>query len=174
MFPADEVSHGLWATRGSGRQNQPGGGRTAGEGSTMRSICARCLAVLAAGVWAGGIVASARAAALTGVPATDGWSATGATSLDNGTYIRGAGNFAFDLYATSYALDPTSSLITSTASDTGFQWLAGDQVLGVGGVVVAGEPAANYGWGNVSGDSINSNLTSSVRIVSKFGVSPAS
>ena len=117
----------------------------------------------------------ALAAELSGNPFADGWAATGKTSLDNGTYIRGAGNFAFDLYATSYALDPASSLIASTAADLGFEWLPGDQILGMGGIVVPGEPAANYGWGNVSGDAINTvNLTTSVRIVSKFGTSPAS
>ena len=136
----------------------------------MRSL----QAALAAVTLGSFLAAASSAAELTGSPVADGWTAAGASSLDNGTYIRGSGNFAFDLYSTAYPLDPTSSLIASTAADTGFEWLAGDQIIGMGGVVVPGEPAANYGWPNVSGDPINSNLTNSVRIVSKFGTSPTS
>ncbi len=118
--------------------------------------------------WTACLIAAAipAQAAIIGDPSADGWTLQG-NSLDNGTYVRGSGNFGFDVYTTSFVIEAGSSLLSKG-------WSIGDTVLGIGGVIATtnGEDA---GWGSAfTGDAVNSNLTSSVRIVSKFGTSPTS
>src|SRR5690606_6053465 len=93
--------------------------------------------------------AVASAGPITGNPAADGWTAQG-NSLAIGTYIRGGGGFNYNVYTTSFTLEAGSPLL-------GGGWQVGDTILAMGGVIV---------------DNASGNLTSSVRIVSKFGNSP--
>ncbi len=81
----------------------------------------------------------------TGNPATDGWDFQG-NSLSASNYIRGAGNFDYGIYTSSFTLGAGSNML-------GGGWSAGDSILGAGGVI-----------NNRTG-----NLTQSVRIVTKFG-----
>jgi hypothetical protein len=81
-----------------------------------------------------------------GNPQTDGWVNNG-NSLASGVYVQGTGNFSFDIYTTSFTLESGSGLI-------GDGWQAGDEIVGLGGVV--------------DHEADNPNLTHSVRIVSKF------
>ena len=106
-------------------------------------------------------------AAITGVPSTDGWDKQG-NSLVQGTYIRGDANFSYDVYTTAFVLDAASPLLSNS---TGFEWQVGDQILGMGGVI--NNAPTGLGW-SVSGNAINSQLTTSYRIVAKFGTSPSS
>ena len=87
----------------------------------------------------------AMASLATGNPQADGW-ALGGRSLDPGIYVRGSGGFDFDIYITAFTLSDTSNLL-------GNNWQAGDAILGLGGVI----------------NTKTTNLTQSVRIVSKFG-----
>lgn len=100
-----------------------------------------------------------------GNPASDPSWMAGSNSLDSGSYIRGAGNFGYDTYSTSYLIPSGSPLVTSG-------WSVGDQVLGVGGSIATND-GFSAGWGAAfTGDAVNSNLTGSARIVAKFGASP--
>ncbi len=100
-----------------------------------------------------------------GNPASDSSWTAGSNSLDSGAYIRGAGNFGYDTYSTSYAIPSGSPLVASG-------WSVGDRVLGVGGSIATND-GISAGWGSAfTGDAVNSNLTTSVRIVAKFGASP--
>jgi len=87
----------------------------------------------------------AMASLATGDPEADGW-VFGGRSLDPDIYVRGNGGFDFDIYTTAFTLSDTSNLL-------GDNWQAGDAILGLGGVINAR----------------TTNLTQSVRIVSKFG-----
>jgi len=71
---------------------------------------------------------SASAITFTGNPATDGWTLHG-NSLSLGTYIRGAGDYGFDTYSTGFTLSASDPLFNGTS------WLAGDQILALGGVM---------------------------------------
>ena len=94
----------------------------------------------------------------TGNPATDGWDRIG-NSLQNGSYIRGSGNFSFDVYRTT--ISPDATLLAATG------WLATDLIIGIGGVIVNTPPA---GWLTATtGADPNFYLDSDVRLVSKFG-----
>jgi hypothetical protein len=115
------------------------------------------------------------ATAISGNPAADTWSFNG-NSLNKNTYIRGGGTFSFDIYTNSFVV---------TAADTGLLakgWSVGDTVVGLGGVIVPNDmTAAHTGWSTDgvtpvanSDNAVNVDLTTSVRIVSKFGVSPTS
>jgi len=111
---------------------------------------------------------TAHAVAITGNPSADsGWTLAG-NSLNNGVYIRGAGNFGYDLYTTSFTVEPGSPLIA-------LGYAVNDLVLGMGGKIQSTD-GVTAGWGSAfTGDPVNTtNLTTSVRIVSKFGVSPSS
>lgn len=66
----------------------------------------------------------AHALPLTGNPVSDGWSFQG-NSLDAGTYIRGTGGWSFGVY---------NDVFTLGAGDAAGNWLAGDQIIGLGGV----------------------------------------
>jgi hypothetical protein len=103
---------------------------------------------------------------VTGDPVADGWTYQG-NSLDNGIYIRGAGNFSFDLYTKVYTVGSTGSFLSMSSP-----WSVGDRVLGVGGVFVP-RTAASAGWPAFAGDPVNSNLDTNVRIVTKYGTSPS-
>jgi hypothetical protein len=67
------------------------------------------------------------AVTVTGNPAADGWSA-GGNSQTLGTYVRGSGGQNFNVYFTEFTLDAGSPLLSAN-------WLVGDQILGLGGVV---------------------------------------
>ena len=93
---------------------------------------------------------TSRAAFLTGDPVANGWFFAG-SSLNAGTYIRGSGNFSFDMYRAQLAAGSGNQL------DTLAGWTTGDIVLGMGGLVTPPTTA---------------NLTTHARIVSKFTSSP--
>ena len=129
---------------------------------TVRLIL-RVLAVVASGLTCHG---TARAELLTGDPSADGW-ALGANSLQAGTYVRGNGNFSYDLFRASYALGSGSPLAAMANP-----WSVGDQVLALGGVV-APTTAAAAGWAAFTGGPVNGKLAANVRVVSKFTSSPS-
>lgn len=106
----------------------------------------------------------------TGNPAADGWTA-GGNSLANGTYIRGSGNFGYTTYVTEFSLTSGHGLLATVGGST---WTVGDDIIGIGGVVDPNTPAGTAnGWGvNYTGDGLNSNYSSSTRMVGKFGTSP--
>ena len=110
--------------------------------------------------------ATARADMLTGDPVADGWSRV-ANSLDNGFYIRGAGNYSFDTYRRDFTVAAGNPLTTMVGA-----WSVGDRVLALGGMFTPTTPVA-AGWPNFSGPSVNSLINGSVRIVGKFGTSPS-
>lgn len=127
-------------------------------------VCAVALLTPNTIVWGG--------VALTGKPFSDtGWSLAG-NSLDSGTYIRGGGNFSFDAYSASFLLESGSALDGIDAN-----WKVGDVILGLGGVFVPNSGlAVDTGWATngLGAVAVNSNISQSLRIVSKFGVSPSS
>lgn len=127
-------------------------------------VCAVALLTPNTIVWGG--------VALTGNPFSDtGWSLAG-NSLDSGTYIRGGGNFSFDAYSASFLLESGSALDGIDAN-----WKVGDVILGLGGVFVPNSGlAVDTGWATngLGAVAVNSNISQSLRIVSKFGVSPSS
>ncbi len=108
--------------------------------------------------------------AQTGNPLSDGWS-SGGHSFKNGNYVRGAGQFSFDMYSTSFTVQSGDAF---TASVGGNSWTAGDQVLALGAVFVASPTATANGWTSYSTGVFNDNITSSLRMVSKFGSDPTS
>lgn len=65
----------------------------------------------------------AHALPITGNPVADGWSFQG-NSLDPGTYIRGTAGWSYGVY---------NDVFTLGAGDAGGNWLAGDQIIGLGG-----------------------------------------
>lgn len=83
---------------------------------------------------------------VSGNPKVDGWSFQG-HSLDAGVFVRGDGDFAFDIYTAAFTLGSGSPLV-------GDGWEVGDEIVAIGGII---DPDDN-----------NPNLTHSVRIVSKF------
>lgn len=89
---------------------------------------------------------SGRAAIVTGNPLADGWGLVG-NSESLGIYVRGSGSFDFDVYTATQILTSGSTLYN------GVDWLSGDTVIGLGGVL----------------NPPNTNLTSSIRIVAKWG-----
>lgn len=124
--------------------------------------------------------ASSLHAQATGNPAADGWTA-GGNSMANGTYIRGGGIFSYTTYGTNFVVAPGSNLISSAGT---FSWNAGDRILALGGVFVTAPTAEDNGWGPGSSystsqstggggsSSINGNITTSMRMIGKFGNSP--
>lgn len=112
-------------------------------------------------------------AAITGNPVADGWSFSG-NSLANGTYVRGEGTFSFDIYSSAFTVQAGSGLVIS---DGAYSWLAGDQVLALGGKFVP-TTASAAGWSSFSpnpysggGVAVNDDVSGSARLVSKFGTS---
>jgi hypothetical protein len=98
------------------------------------------------------------------------------------TYIRGGGIFSYTTYGQRFSV-PAGSPLLSTGQGT-FNWNAGDEVIGLGGVFITAPTAESNGWGPASAYStsqstggggsaaINGNITSSLRMVAKFGTSP--
>lgn len=125
------------------------------------------------------VVSSASAQIVTGNPFADGWSA-GGNSMSNGVYIRGGGLFSYEVYATSFQIQAGSNLLTTVGGST---WSQGDQVVGIGGVFTSSPSAEDNGWGSGSSyntsqatagggsTSINGNISTSLRMVGKFGSS---
>ncbi|HEX4139223.1 MAG TPA: PEP-CTERM sorting domain-containing protein [Candidatus Methylacidiphilales bacterium] len=97
---------------------------------------------------------------LTGDPATDDWTALGLS--DTTYYIDGAASFDVTEYTTAFTLAASSPLITNTVD--GFDWNAGDTIIGVGGVFAAG------GNGSLT---YNMSGAATTRIVVKYGTSSA-
>lgn len=114
---------------------------------------------------------------ITGNPSADaGWTFNG-NSLNNGTYIRGGGTFSYDIYTKSFVVAADDAALISKG------WTAGDTVIGLGGIMVSNDLLAIHdGWATdgvtaVAGSDNTVNgvdFTTSIRIVSKFGVSPTS
>jgi hypothetical protein len=117
----------------------------------MTSMISRLIALVLGTLAVGG---TARADFFVGNPSSSGagadsWLfAKNSLSSADGRYIRGAGNFDFDMYRTQYSVASGDALTTMASA-----WTIGDVVLGMGGVMAV---AANV------------NLTSSIRILSKF------
>lgn len=122
------------------------------------------------------IALSAQAQTVTGNPFADGFG-YGGHSMANGNYIRGGGLFSYNLYSAGFNLTSGSNLLTPVGSST---WNVGDQIIAVGGVFNAAPSESANGWSSGTytpanvGDTVNSNITSSLRMVSKFGSSPTS
>ena len=90
--------------------------------------------------------------------------------MANGTYIRGGGNTDFNLYTTALTVTAGSSLLTNGS----LGWQVGDTVVAMGGVITTTD-GVTAGWGGpFVGDPVNADLTTSERIVAKFGNSPTS
>jgi hypothetical protein len=112
------------------------------------------------------MAASSQAAivSVTGNPLADGFAYCG-NSLDNGTYVRGSGNYGYDAYGAGFSVQAGSNLANGTT------WLAGDTVLAVGGQF-ASVTAAEAGWSAFTGNSVNSLLSTSPsgpKLQAKFG-----
>lgn len=110
-------------------------------------------------------VASSQAA-VTGNPQTDGWTSHG-TSLDNGIYVRGDGNYSYDVYSTALTITANSGLEANAGANS---WLVGDTVLGAGGIFST-TTASESGWGAFTGVGVNSLFSSSSgpKLQAKFG-----
>jgi hypothetical protein len=112
--------------------------------------------------------ASAVAATLSGSPEADGWYHHG-NSLANGNYVRGNGNYAFEMYTTQFTVTDSSVFDISGHDDASYDdyyetnhwskatartWSVGDTVLGIGGVF-NDITAADAGWPSFSGATVN-------------------
>ncbi|HEX4412358.1 MAG TPA: hypothetical protein VH107_01935 [Lacipirellulaceae bacterium] len=119
------------------------------------SLLATCLFAL--------VATHAKATLVAGDPSLDsGWTSSG-NALDKNNYVIGAANFGFDMYTASFAAD------SSLAAAVGSGWSTGDTILAMGGKRQSTNGIA-AGWGiGFGGDPVNSNVTSSARIVAKFG-----
>ncbi len=113
---------------------------------------------------------ASHAFAASGDPLADGFT-YGAHSYQSGSFVGGSGQFSYDLYTKSFTLGSGDALLTTVGGST---WSVGDQVIGIGGVFQNTLPTASAnGWGSAySSTTINTNITSSLRMVSKFGASP--
>ena len=87
----------------------------------------RIAAITAAAMLAGTWTVSA---SITGNPLTDGWTSYG-NSLASGTYVTGSGNYGYEAFGAGLTVQAGSNLEISAGS---LSWLAGDTVLGVGGI----------------------------------------
>lgn len=112
---------------------------------------------------------SAQAAQVTGDPSADsGWTLHG-NALQDGVYVDGSGNFAFDAYGAGFTVEAGSNLQISDGANS---WLVGDIVLGVGGVFRTISDA-QAGW-TISGAVQNNQLDSTgPRLQAKFGTADA-
>lgn len=126
----------------------------------------------------------ASAAVLTGDPASDGWYSHG-NSLDNGVYIRGNGNYAFDVYTTQFTVTDSSIFDISGHDDSSFldyyetnhwtkasarDWEVGHTVIGVGGAFNS-VTADAAGWGAFTGAAVNNAINGEhrFRLQAKIG-----
>jgi len=117
--------------------------------------------------------ATAASVSVTGNPVLDAW-AFGGNSLEKGVYATGTANYAFDVYTTGLTIQSGSNL---EISDGALSWLAGDLVLGAGGVFRS-ITAAEAGWTAFSGTAVNSLLPTTApysgpKLQAKFGTSAA-
>lgn len=121
--------------------------------------------------------AQAAAVSVTGNPVVDGFVLQG-NSLENGVYVTGSANYSYDAYSLAFSVAPGSNLEISDGADS---WLAGDQVVAVGGVFrldITAADAAVLGWDAISGTTVNSllpagNNPSSLKLQVKFGTDGA-
>ena len=119
------------------------------------------------------LAANVALAAITGNPATDGWTLAG-HSLEKGVYVKGSGNYGFDAYGAGFTIQSGSNLVIG---DGLYSWDVGDTVLGVGGVFQS-ITAAEAGWSAFSGVGVNSLLPTASpyvgpKLQAKFGTSAA-
>jgi hypothetical protein len=112
------------------------------------------------------VAGSAFAQSPTGNPLTDGWTAEGVSSAP-GTYIDGAGIYSATIYTTAFTLSPSSTLVTNL---NGFNWSAGDTIVGVGGILSASSDLTYSGGADEHG--VSHSGATSTRFVIKYG-SPA-
>jgi len=113
--------------------------------------------------------AAVDAASITGDPSADGWTLFG-NSLAKGVYVDGSANYSFDAYGTGFTVTAGSDL---EISDGNYSWLAGDTIVGAGGKFTT-ITAAEAGWDQISGTTINSLLRSSgPKMQVKFGTADA-
>ena len=110
---------------------------------------------------------TANAVLVTGDPSVDSGWAAGGNVLDVNKYLLGNANFGFNMYSSAFTAD------SALASAIGSGWNAGDTILAMGGKRQSTD-GVTAGWGlSFTGAAVNSNLTSSARIVAKFGTSIA-
>lgn len=117
------------------------------------------------------VAGSVRGSMVSGDPSADaGWSAQG-HALENGVYVKGSANYGFQTYSAALTVTAGSNL---EISDGSLSWLAGDTVLGVGGVFES-ITAGDAGWAGFSGGAINALLAASTgpKLQAKFGTSAA-
>lgn len=105
---------------------------------------------------------------VTGNPASDGWTLSG-HSLQNGDYVRGAANFAFEIYNVEFRVPTGANPLTTMTNP----WNPGDRVVGLGGIFtqpLTPEQLA-YPPGTVfTGPTQNSLIAGNTRVIAKFGV----
>lgn len=119
--------------------------------------------------------AQAAAVSVTGDPVADGFVLQG-NSLENGVYVKGTANYSYDAYSLAFSIAPGSNLEISDGANS---WLAGDQVVAIGGVFrldITGDDANSLGWDAISGTTVNSLLppnVDNVKLQVKFGTAGA-
>jgi hypothetical protein len=124
-----------------------------------------------AGLVIAACASSAGAATVSGDPSTDtGWVSMG-QALSNGVYVKGSANYGYDTYTAGFTVQTGSNL---DISDGSLSWLAGDTVIGVGGVFDS-VTASQAGWAAFSGTTVNSLLSApqGPKLQVKFGTSAA-
>lgn len=121
--------------------------------------------------------AQAAVVSVTGDPVADGFVLQG-NSLENGVYVRGTANYSYNVYGLAFSIEEGSNL---EISDGASSWLAGDQVVAVGGVFrldITNADDALLGWdaGDITGRDINSLLpmgAGALKLQVKFGLEDA-
>jgi len=107
-------------------------------------------------------------ASITGDPSTDSWILEGSSS-SGGNYDDGAGNYNVNIYTTTFTLGGSSPLVSTLG---GFDWNAGDVIVGVGGVFNGANSDLTYG-GGADENGVSHTGATSTRIVIKYGSSGA-
>lgn len=121
--------------------------------------------------------AQAAVVSVTGDPVADGFVFQG-NSLENGVYVTGSANYSYDTYSLGFSIESGSNLEIGDGANS---WLAGDQVVAVGGVFrldITAADAATLGWAAISGTTVNSllpagNNPSNLKLQVKFGTDGA-
>jgi PEP-CTERM motif len=127
--------------------------------NSLSGTAVASLAVVLAGAVSGS------AAVITGDPGVDsGWTA-GGMSASAGTYVDGAGNYNVQIYSTAFILGASSPLISTLG---GFDWNAGDTIVGVGGVYGGANTDLTYS-GGADENGVSHTGATSTRIVIKYG-----
>ncbi|MFP4502714.1 MAG: PEP-CTERM sorting domain-containing protein [Candidatus Hydrogenedentota bacterium] len=109
----------------------------------------------------------ASATSITGDPLGDGW-VYGGNSLENGVYVNGSANYGYDVYSLVTTISAGSNLEIGDGDNS---WVAGDTVVGVGGVLNS-ITAEDAGWDAFTGNSVNELLPgdgTGPKLVGKFG-----